>query len=96
MAEYRFLYHAGLTGVALNPAMVARVMKAAEPTALVNILHTSVITGGLAVGSWAGGAVIEAGYGLRAPLWVGAGIALVGLISLWRPFAVRREAEVCV
>lgn len=91
-----FFIMLGLTGVALNPAMVARVMKAAEPTALVNILHTSVITGGLAVGSWAGGAVIEAGYGLRAPLWVGAGIALVGLISLWRPFAVPREAEVCV
>ncbi len=86
----------GLTGVALNPAMVARVMKAAEPSALVNILHTSLITGGLAVGSWAGGAAIEAGYGLRAPLWVGAGIALVGLISLWPPAALRSSAEPCV
>ncbi|WP_122414691.1 MFS transporter [Pseudomonas viridiflava] len=72
----------GLTGVALNPAMVARVMKAAEPAAMVNILHTSVITAGLAFGSWAGGAVIDAGYGLRSPLWVGAAMALVGLLSL--------------
>lgn len=72
----------GLTGVALNPAMVARVMKAAEPGALVNTLHTSVITAGLAFGSWAGGAAIDAGYGLRAPLWVGAAMALLGLISL--------------
>ncbi|MBD8612438.1 MFS transporter [Pseudomonas rhizosphaerae] len=76
----------GLTGVALNPAMVARVMKAAEPGALVNTLHTSVITAGLAVGSWAGGAVIDAGLGLRAPLWLGAGMALLGLLSLLRPW----------
>ncbi|KQQ63924.1 MFS transporter [Pseudomonas sp. Leaf129] len=76
----------GLTGVALNPAMVARVMKAAEPGALVNTLHTSVITAGLALGSWAGGAVIDAGLGLRAPLWLGAGMALLGLLSLLRPW----------
>ncbi|SHM96621.1 MFS transporter [Phytopseudomonas punonensis] len=82
----------GLTGVALNPAMVARVMKAAEPGALVNTLHTSVITAGLAFGSWAGGAAIEAGFGLRAPLWVGAAIALLGLLSVIRPFAARRVA----
>lgn len=85
----------GLSGVALNPAMVARVMKAAEPAALVNALHTSVITAGLAFGSWAGGAVIDAGYGLRAPLWVGACMALVGLLSLARPWKTRETARVC-
>jgi len=86
----------GFTGVALNPAMVARVMRAAEPAALVNTLHTSVITAGLALGSWAGGSAIDAGYGLRAPLWVGAGMALLGLLSLARPFAGRRVARACV
>lgn len=86
----------GFTGVALNPAMVARVMRAAEPGALVNTLHTSVITAGLAFGSWAGGTAIDAGYGLRAPLWVGAAMALLGLISLARPFASRRVARACV
>ncbi|MEH6688395.1 MAG: MFS transporter [Halopseudomonas sabulinigri] len=86
----------GLTGVALNPAMAARVMKAAEPIAMVNTLHTSVITAGLAFGSWAGGAVIEQGYGLRAPLWVGAAIALVGLLSVWRPVVFRPKVEACV
>ncbi|MEG5262835.1 MFS transporter [Pseudomonas sp. JDS28PS106] len=85
----------GLTGVALNPAMVARVMKAAEPAALVNTLHTSVITAGLAFGSWAGGSVIDAGYGLRAPLWVGAGMALLGLLSLARPWRQREMARGC-
>jgi predicted MFS family arabinose efflux permease len=86
----------GFTGVALNPAMVARVMRAAEPSALVNTLHTSVITAGLALGSWAGGSAIDAGYGLRAPLWVGAGMALLGLLSLARPFTARRETRACV
>jgi predicted MFS family arabinose efflux permease len=83
----------GLTGVALNPAMVARVMRAAEPGALVNALHTSVITAGLALGSWAGGAAIDSGYGLSAPLWVGAGLALLGLLSLWRPLTVTAEPK---
>jgi predicted MFS family arabinose efflux permease len=85
----------GLTGVALNPAMVARVMKAAEPAALVNTLHTSVITAGLAFGSWAGGSVIDAGYGLRAPLWVGAAMALLGLLSLARPWTQREMTRSC-
>ncbi|WP_122664781.1 MFS transporter [Pseudomonas viridiflava] len=85
----------GLTGVALNPAMVARVMKAAEPGALVNTLHTSVITAGLALGSWGGGTAIDAGYGLRAPLWVGAGLALLGLLSLARPMTAREAVRPC-
>lgn len=72
----------GFTGVALNPAMVARVMKTADPGPLVNTMHTSIITAGLAVGTWAAGAGIDAGWGLRAPLWVGAILALLGLMSL--------------
>ena len=86
----------GLTGVALNPAMAARVMKAAEPGALVNAMHTCVITAGLALGSWAGGAAIDAGFGLRAPLWVGAGIAFVGLLSVLRALAAPRLVRPCV
>lgn len=90
-----FFVALGLTGVALNPAMVARVMNAAEPGALVNIVHTSVITAGLAVGSWAGGAAIDAGYGLRAPIWVGAFLALLGLLSLAGPLATKRLEASC-
>ncbi|AJE97714.1 MFS transporter [Pandoraea apista] len=72
----------GLTGVSLNPAMVARVMRAAAPGPLVNTMHTSVITAGLAFGTWAGGAAIDAGYSMRAPLWIGAAMAALGLASL--------------
>lgn len=72
----------GLTGVALNPAMVARVMRAASPGPLVNTMHSSVITAGLALGSWAGGYAINTGFGLRSPLWVGVVLALGGLLTL--------------
>lgn len=72
----------GLTGVSLNPAMVARVMRTAAPGPLVNTMHTSVITAGLAFGTWAGGAAIDAGYSMRAPLWIGAAMAAAGLASL--------------
>ena len=72
----------GLTGVALNPAMAARVMHVASSGPLVSTMHISMITAGLALGSWAGGAAIDAGYGLRSPLWVGMALAVAGLLSL--------------
>ncbi|CAD7031525.1 MFS transporter [Pseudorhizobium endolithicum] len=72
----------GLFGVTMNPAMAARVMRAAHPDPMVNAVHSSVITTGLAVGTWAGGLGIDAGYGLTAPLWVGFALALAGLLSL--------------
>lgn len=72
----------GLTGVSLNPAMAARVMNAAQPRPLVNTMHTSVITGGIAFASWAGGAAIDGGYGLRSPLWIGCTLAALGLLTV--------------
>ncbi len=72
----------GLTGVALNPAMVARVMRAASPGPLVNTMHAALITAGLAFGSWISGVAIDAGLGLRSPLWIGAALAALGLLSL--------------
>jgi len=83
----------GLTGVALNPPWFARVMKPQKPTRRWStFLHTSVITGGLAVGSWAGGG----GYrsmvnGLGAALG-GAGICAGGVkLVFGGRFAVRRK-----
>ncbi|WP_397458678.1 MFS transporter [Pseudomonas asplenii] len=91
----------GLTGVSLNPAMVARVMRAASPGPLVNTMHASLITAGLAFGSWAGGVSINGGYGLRSSLWVGVALAALGLLSLapylrFRRCRVKRTADVCL
>jgi predicted MFS family arabinose efflux permease len=57
-------------------------MRTANARPLVNTVHTAVITAGVLVGSAAGAAAIDAGWGLTAPLWVGAGLAVIGLLSL--------------
>ncbi|CAM4201643.1 MFS transporter [Nocardiopsis rhodophaea] len=72
----------GLVGVTMNPAMAARVMRVGNDGALVNTVHSSVITTGVVIGSWGGGMVISTGCGLTAPLWLGAGVAVLGLLSL--------------
>ncbi|WBU64286.1 MFS transporter [Paracoccus aerodenitrificans] len=79
----------GFAGLPMNPAMVARVMRAVPAGPLVNTVHVSVINIGLAFGTWAGGLGIKAGYGLTSPLWIGFGLAVLGLASL-APVKARR------
>jgi predicted MFS family arabinose efflux permease len=71
----------GLVGVTMNPAMGVRVQRAGNIGPLVNTIHGSFITGGIIVSSAVGGLAID-GFGLRAPLWIGAGLALLGLLTL--------------
>lgn len=72
----------GLTGITMNPAMSARVMRAGGSGMLVNTVHTSVITLGVLLGSSIGGRAMDHGYGLTAPLWTGIVLAMLGLLSL--------------
>ncbi|MFE2757723.1 MFS transporter [Actinosynnema sp. NPDC059335] len=72
----------GLVGVTMNPAMAARVIRTSNGRPLVNTVHTSVITLGVVIGSWTGGLAISAGYGLRAPLWIGVALAVLGFASI--------------
>jgi MFS transporter, DHA1 family, inner membrane transport protein len=78
----------GLVGVTMNPAMGVRVQRAGNIGPLVNTIHGSFITGGIIVSSAVGGLAID-GFGLRAPLWFGAGLALLGILTLV-PDLVRR------
>lgn len=71
----------GLVGVTMNPAMITRVQRAGNARPLVNTVHSSFITLGVVVGSWGGGLAIGT-FGLRAPLWTGAVLALIGLVTL--------------
>ncbi|MEV5432877.1 MFS transporter [Streptomyces sp. NPDC052701] len=71
----------GLVGVTMNPAMVTRVQRAGNAGPLVNTVHSSFITLGVILGSSLGAVVIEA-WGLRAPLWLGAALAVLGLATL--------------
>ena len=72
----------GLSGVPMNPAMMARIVSVAHPGPMVNAVHTSVIHIGLGGGSYIGGLAITNGYGLRSGLWIGAVLAVLALASL--------------
>ncbi|KQL43508.1 MFS transporter [Brevibacillus choshinensis] len=76
----------GLAGVPMNPAMTTRITRVANTGSLVTTVHGSVISLGVVVGSSMGGLTIDAGYGLVSPLWVGALLATLGLLSLF-PFS---------
>jgi predicted MFS family arabinose efflux permease len=71
----------GLVGVTMNSALVTRVQRAGNARPLVNTVHTSFITLGVIIGSSGGGLVIGS-FGLRAPLWLGAALAAVGLLTV--------------
>ncbi|MEU1725299.1 MFS transporter [Nonomuraea sp. NPDC005692] len=82
----------GLVGVTMNPAMAVRVQRVGNPGPLVNTVHASFITLGVIIGSSAGGLVID-GFGLRAPLWLGAGLAVLGVVSLLPELGRRTAAR---
>ncbi|MFH8613817.1 MFS transporter [Streptomyces sp. NPDC017979] len=86
-----FLLGIGLVGVTMNPAMVTRVQRAGNTSPLVNTVHSSFITSGVIIGSALGGVAIER-FGLRAPLWLGAGLAVAGLATVL-PELVRRRTR---
>ncbi|MYW70499.1 MFS transporter [Streptomyces sp. SID8379] len=69
----------GVTGFASVPGMITRVTDAAHGAALAASANVSASNVGNALGAWLGGLAISAGYGYRAPLYVGAGIALTSV-----------------
>lgn len=86
-----FVILIGLSGVPMNPAMMARIVSVAHPGPMVNAVHTAVINIGLGGGSYLGGMAITNGYGLLSPLWIGAFIAFAGLLSIL-PYAFRKKS----
>ncbi|MFB8767834.1 MFS transporter [Nocardiopsis alba] len=76
-----FMLGIGLVGVTMNPAMAVRVQRAGSTTPLVNTVHSSFITLGVIVGSAFGSALIPH-YGLRAPIVLGIGLALLAVLAI--------------
>jgi predicted MFS family arabinose efflux permease len=76
----------GLVGLPLNSATVARRMRVAPNTPMINTLSASVVNVGIAVGPTLGGLAISAGLGLTVPLWIGAALAALALLSM-APYA---------
>ncbi|WP_405003910.1 MFS transporter [Kitasatospora purpeofusca] len=86
LAQFRvpavgLLLGVGLVGVTMNPAMVSRVQRIGGSRPLVNTVHNSFITLGVILSSLLGGLAIES-WGLRSVLWLGAALAVAGLLSL--------------
>ncbi|MFI6626161.1 MFS transporter [Streptomyces sp. NPDC050528] len=77
----------GVFGFATVPGMITRVTDAAGGVPLAASANVSASNVGNAVGAWAGGLVISAGFGYAAPLFVGAGVVGVGLgvmgVAVW-------------
>ncbi|WNV85404.1 MFS transporter [Umezawaea sp. Da 62-37] len=85
----------GLTGVSMNPALVTRGARIGQNNMMVNSVHTACIMLGVMVGSWIGGLGINGGLGLRGPLWIGAVLAVLGLLTLVPDMlALRRSSPV--
>jgi len=80
----------GLVGVTMNPAMVTRVQRTGNAGPLVNTVHSSFITLGVILGSSIGAVAIDT-WGLRAPLWLGAVMALIGLATVLPDLVHRRS-----
>ncbi|GAV39998.1 MFS transporter [Streptomyces acidiscabies] len=69
----------GVTGFASVPGMITRVTDQAGGAALAASANVSASNVGNALGAWLGGVAISVGLGYRSPLFVGAGIVMVGL-----------------
>lgn len=81
----------GVVGLPLNSATIARRMRVAANTPMINTVGASVVNVGIAVGPLLGGLALSAGLGLTAPLWIAAALAASGLLSM-APYLRRRSA----
>ncbi|WDV54773.1 MFS transporter [Streptomyces coeruleorubidus] len=78
----------GALSFGVGSTLISQVLYAAPgaPT-LAGGFATAAFNVGAALGPWAGGVVIDAGFGYRAPVWVSAGlVALAGVVAggVWR------------
>ncbi|MEV6739397.1 MFS transporter [Streptomyces sp. NPDC051104] len=71
----------GTIGLATAPGLQVRTMKyAADAPTMASGANIAAFNVGNAIGAWLGGLALAAGYGYVSPLWVGAGLALAGLV----------------
>jgi DHA1 family inner membrane transport protein len=80
--------------IAMGPALQTRLMDVAgDAQTLAASLNHSAFNLANALGAWLGGAAIAAGYGWTSPGWVGAGLALAGLLILFVSFRLDERQE---
>lgn len=76
-----FMFGIGLVGVTMNPAMAVRAQRAGSTAPLANTIHSSFITLGIILGSAIGSALIPT-YGLRSPVILGIGMAILAIVVI--------------
>lgn len=76
-----FMLGIGLVGVTMNPAMAVRIQRAGSTAPLVNTIHGSFITLGIIISSAVGSALIPQ-HGLRAPVVLGFGLAILAILAI--------------
>ena len=84
-----FVFAVGFFSSALSPTIQTRLMDVAgDNQSIAAALNHSALNMGNALGAALGGAVIAAGLGFVAPVWVGVVLAAGGLVIAWSSFAV--------
>lgn len=82
------------SGLAIAPALQLRLMDLApDAQSLTAALMHSAFNAANAIGPWLGGMVLAAGYGWRAPSWVGVGLAVAGLGMLGLSALLQRGTD---
>ncbi|XID75235.1 MFS transporter [Alkanindiges sp. WGS2144] len=90
------LFMMGATGMALGPALQTRLMDVAgEAQTLAASLNHSAFNIANAQGAWLGSVVISAGYGWLAPIWVGVGLSVGGLVILMISMIMEKPVQAC-
>ena len=82
----------GLSGVSLNAAHTARTVRVGGSNPAVMAMMPTIVTGGILFGTAAGAVAVDSSLGLLAPLWMGAALAVAGLLTVL-PDLRRRARE---
>lgn len=91
------VFAVGFFSSTLAPTIQARLMNVAgDNQSIAAALNHSALNSGNAVGAALGGAVIAAGLGFVAPIWVGAILAFSGFCIAWISFAVEKRSRTII
>lgn len=98
LAQHPLGLAAGIFLIAVNGSVLVTCLQlrlmdvAGEAQALGAALNHASLNAANALGAWLGGVVIAAGLGYLAPAWVGAGLAVAGIVALGASLTFERYA----
>ncbi|GAB3123439.1 MFS transporter [Glaciibacter psychrotolerans] len=82
----------GAAAAALSPAIQSRLMDVAQGSqSIAAATNHSALNIGNALGAYLGGVAISAGFGYLAPVWIGVGLSVLGVILATASFAIDRS-----